>query len=234
VKVVGVGKTNPAGHRDPYSPEQLSAIFASPLYTGHAEHARHAAGKWLIKDARYWAPLIALLAGMRTQEILQLHVADLRQEKGIWVFEISEGEEKKLKTPASARRVPVHAFLLQLGILDLTSVPKKQVRLFPEIEPGPNGDFSNNFSKWWGRYARHIGFWKPKTVFHSFRHNFLDALRAAELPDYVNKALMGHSDQTVHSHYGSGPPLSLLKAAVDKVQYDVDLKVLLAQHTPSS
>jgi hypothetical protein len=92
-------------------------------------------------------------------------------------------------------------------------------RIFPEIKKGLDGYCSHNFSKWWGRFAKHVGFNLPRTAFHSFRHNFVDALRAAETPEYINKALAGHSDSKVHSQYGGGAPLSQLKAAIDKVDY---------------
>ena len=95
--------------------------------------------------------------------------------------------------------------------------------MFPDIEPGKDGYFSHNFSKWWGRYAKHVGFNAPKTAFHSFRHNFADALKAAELPEYINKALMGHVEKGVHQSYGSGPTLAVLKSAVDAISYGVDV-----------
>jgi anti-sigma28 factor (negative regulator of flagellin synthesis) len=57
----------------------------------------------------------------------------------------------------------------------------------------------------------------------------MDALRAAEQPDYINKALAGHADKSVHSQYGGGEKLSQLKKAIDQVSYPVDVSALAMQ-----
>ena len=223
VKVAGVGKTNPADRRKPYSTAQLQMIFGSPLFRGYSNEARTKPGPTVTRDGKFWVPLIALFSGMRMGEIVQLLASDLREENGIWFFDVTKGEDKKLKTTSSQRRVPVHHLLLEGGILDLTKAAKGKARIFPDIEPGADGYYSHNFSKWWGRYSKSIGFAAPKSAFHSFRHNFKDALAAAEVPENIAKSLMGHIDKSVHASYGSGPPLPILRIALDKVTYPVAL-----------
>jgi integrase len=225
VKVAGVKKLIPGEQRDPYSPEQLTKIIKSPLYTGHGSEAcRYKPGPLRVRDGYFWVPLIALHSGMRLGEILQLLKLDVREENGIWYFDVNKDDEgKSLKTASSKRRVPLHRVLLDLGFLDYVSSGHQSGRIFPEIKKGADGYHSHHFSKWWGRFARHVGFKSSRTAFHSFRHNFLDALRAAETPEYINKALAGHSDKSVHSQYGGGAPLSQLKMAVDKVNYNINL-----------
>jgi integrase len=168
-------------------------------------------------------PLIALFSGMRSGEIIQLLSVDVREGSGVWYFDINKGQEKSLKTVSSKRKVPIHRVLIDLGFIDFIKSRPQSGRIFPEIKKGKDGDHSHYYSKWWRRYAGRIGFKSPKTTFHSFRHNFLDALRAAELPEYINKALMGHSDKGVHSQYGSGVTLGSLKSAIDKIEYPVEL-----------
>jgi integrase len=227
VKVAGVKKLAPGEQRDPYSPDQLTKIIKSPLYTGHlSEACRHKPGQLLVRDGYFWVPLIALLSGMRLGEILQLMKSDVKEENGIWYFDVTKGEGKSLKTASSKRRVPIHRTLLDLGLLEYVQSGQQSGRIFPEIKKGSDGYHSHHFSKWWGRFAGHIGFRSPRTAFHSFRHNFMDALRAAELPEYVNKALVGHSDKSVHSQYGGGEKLSQLKASIDQVSYDIDFTEL--------
>jgi integrase len=222
VKVAGVGKTNPAEQRDPYSADQLKAIFSSPLYAGHASvSCRHKPGKIILRDGKFWVPLIALYSGMRMGEIVQLLVTDLKRDGDIWYFDVSKGENKKLKTVSSKRRVPVHRILIEAGFLDFAHAKKASGRIFADIEPGADGYFSHNLSKWWGRYSGQIGFKTSKTAFHSFRHNFKDRLMAADVQEYITKALMGHADKGVHSQYGSGPGLPALKLAIDKIEYPV-------------
>jgi integrase len=228
IKVGGLKKVVAGDLRDPYSADQLTNIFSSPLYTGHkSESVRHKPGKFHLRDGYFWVPLIALHSGMRLGEIVQLLKSDVKQEGGIWYFDVRGGEDKSLKTASSKRRVPIHPLLLQHGLLDLVKTGSPSGRAFPEIKKGADGYASHNFSKWWGRYAAHVGFKTDRTAFHSFRHNFLDALRAANSPEYVNKALMGHIDKSVHGGYGSGAPLYGLKEAVDKVKYPLDLSALL-------
>lgn len=112
----------------------------------------------MTRDGKFWVPLIALYSGLRLGEIVQLLAADLREEQGVWFFDVTKGEDKSLKTANSERRVPVHPQLLELRLLELKG---KNKRLFPDIEPGQDGYYSHNFSKWWGRYARRIGFAGP-------------------------------------------------------------------------
>lgn len=163
---------------------------------------------------------------MRLGEIVQLLKSDIKQENGIWYFDVTGGEGKSLKTASSKRRVPIHSVLLQLGFLDLVKTGPSSDRVFPEIKKGADGYASHNFSKWWGRYATHVGVKTERTAFHSLRHNFLDALHAAGSQDYINKVLMGHVDKSVHGGYGSGAPLSALKEVLDKIAYPIDLSAL--------
>jgi integrase len=223
VKVAGVGKTNPAEQRNPYSREELKAIFTSPIFTGHQPGRWHLPGTTIDRDGKFWVPLIALYSGMRLGEIVQLLASDLKEEQGILFFDVTKGEDKKLKTASSKRRVPIHPILIQLGLLKVKEAAKAHARMFPEIQCGKDGYYSHNFSKWWGRYSKQIGFKASKTAFHSFRHNFTDALRAAEIPEYASKSLVGHVDKSVHAQYGSGAPLAVLKSSVDKVSYGVDV-----------
>ena len=80
----------------------------------------------------------------------------------------------------------------------------ESARLFPKLQQGSKGGFGEAFSKWFGRYKRSLGIDNEKSVFHSFRHGFKDALRAAGVNEDVNDALTGHSGgNTVARGYGS-------------------------------
>jgi integrase len=157
VKVAGLKKIVPGEQRDPYSSDQLIKIIKSPLYRGHkSERCRHKSGALVTRDGYFWTPLIALFSGMRLGEILQLQKADVKQENGIWYFDISKGEDKSLKTASSKRRVPVHRELLELGFIEYVQSGAQSGRIFPEIKKGSDGYHSHHFSKWWGRFAGHI------------------------------------------------------------------------------
>ena len=109
---------------------------------------------------------------------------------------------RRLKNKHSARAVPIHRQLIEVGFLDFV---KEQVQgeagwLFPEVAPGTTG--ASSFSKWFGRYVDANGLTDPAKVFHSFRHNFTDALRLAAVSGDVSRALVGHSQEGVHGRYG--------------------------------
>lgn len=229
IKVAGVAKLSSRDRRLPYSGSQLQTIVTSPLFVGHkSETTRYRPGTLVIRDGKFWTPLIALYSGMRMGEIVQLLTADVKQEEGVWYFDVtkSEGDGKNVKTESSIRRVPLHRTLIDLGLLTHVAKAKPSGRLFPDIEPGVDGYFSHNFSKWWGRYSRHIGFKTEKTAFHSFRHSMVDGLRNAKVSEAVARAIVGHADHSVHSSYGSGPSLLVLKEEIDKVIFPINIEML--------
>ncbi len=215
------------GARQSYQVEQLNQLFSSSLYTGHKSASRrHLPGTLVVRDGRYWVPLIALFSGMRVGEIVQLQLKDVRLVEQWWVFDVNKGDDgsKAVKTVSSVRQVPVHPTLAELGFMEWIQAEKSNRpsvdRLFPEINVGSRGDASHDFSKQYGRYTKLIKMKTERTAFHSFRHNFVDALRAAGVQEYVFEALTGHSRGKVSSGYGSaGVPLQLRAEAIASVRY---------------
>lgn len=215
--------------RLPYSPEQLHQIFQTPVYTGRSSVARSGAkGDLLLKDGRYWVPVIALYAGMRAGEIIQLLKSDIRSEDGIAYFDISkwedepEDEVKNLKTGSSYRRVPIHSAILNLGFLDFVK-DRPGGRLFPDSKLGSDGTYSQPWSKLWYNLGNKWKFRTPLHVFHSFRHNFVDALHDANVTDAIAMQLCGHSDDAAHWGYGKGSSIARLKEEIEKVGYPVSI-----------
>jgi len=222
-------KANPQEDRYPFSPDQLTKLFASPIYTGCKSVARRSwPGEKVFRDGKFWIPLIALFTGMRLGEIVQMQVTDVREDEGHSFFDVTvnEGEEKSLKTAQSKRRIPVHPELIKIGFLEYCAEradkTKLSTRLFPDIKPG-----SDTFSKLFARYVKAVGVKTPKTVFHSFRHNFKDAMQAVGIDSTIQHALMGHTDKSMDGTYGStGIPVPILAQAIDKLTLPVDLKHL--------
>ena len=167
MKVPTVSSIEAREARYSFSNDQLEAIFSSPVYTGCKSAARRSEeGEQVIRDGKYWIPLIALYSGLRLGEIVQLLVRDIKSEEGVAYFDIrrGEGEKKQIKTASSQRRVPIHKKLVELGLSDYIAAARAarpKERLFEDIKPGANGDFSHNFSKWFGRYLRDIGVKTP-------------------------------------------------------------------------
>jgi integrase len=228
--------SNPQDARLPFSSDQLTRLFSSPLYSGCKSVNRRAIpGAKVIRDGKFWIPLVALFSGMRMGEIIQLGTEDFRNDGGIWYLDInsttSNGVAKKLKTTQSKRRIPIHEQLVQIGFVEYCKHrienPGKDPRLFPEVKPGKDGYASHNFSKWFGRYVEQVDVKKPKTSFHSFRHNFKDRLHEAGVSDSHQHVLMGHSDKSVSASYGSGLSIGVLFKDMSEVSYpELDLSHL--------
>lgn len=218
--------------RDPFRADELRVLFASPLFTG-CKSERYAAEPGDVvmnRSARFWLPLLGLFTGARLNELCQLAVEDVKQEDGIDFLHITnEGEDQRVKTASGRRRIPIHRQLLDLGFLALVEERRKEgsIRLFPELPKGKDGYFSGEFSKSFSRYLERIGIKTKKTSFHSLRHTFEDACRAATIYGEIMDALQGHAEGGQRDRYGSGYPIRVLNEALQRISYpSVDLSAL--------
>ena len=77
---------------------------------------------------------------MRQDEIAQLHLDDIRQdEEGIWLIDVNDRGDKKVKTKSARRLIPIHPFIAnELRLPDYVEGLKGQgeTRLFPELKKG--------------------------------------------------------------------------------------------------
>lgn len=121
-----------------WSGEELRALFASPIWTGCHRFFRSEVGSEIIRDARFWLPLLGLFHGNRLEEFAQLRREDLGQEAGVWFLHITDEDDRQLKNDQSRRKVPLHPEMIRIGFLDyvanVTQTAKDQ--LFPELKPG--------------------------------------------------------------------------------------------------
>lgn len=205
----------PADKRDPFTSAQLKKLFSLP--------------PWTPKDAatnplRYWGPLLALFQGMRRGEIAQLETSDVELLEGILVIHIrADGEGKRVKTAAGRRSLPVHEEVLKLGFGEYVELRQRSgaERLFEGQKPNSRGQWGSGFTSWFAGLLRTNEIEGQMLGLHSFRHNFEDRLRAAELHGTdIGRELAGRSTgKDTSSSYGSGYSLGLLKAAIDKIDY---------------
>jgi integrase len=232
--VSGMRLKVPRSKRRPWEPEELTVLFGSPIYV---QGARPRGGKG---EAAYWMPLLALYSGARLNELAPMCTDDVRADpSGVRFMTVIEDEDagRSVKTENSVRAFPIHPELVRIGFLEFVNQRRiasgPSARLFPQLTAGSKGGFGEAFSKWFGRYKRSLGIDNKNSVFHSFRHGFKDALRAAGVNEDVNDALTGHGGgNTVARGYGWDDMvrrfgLSTLNAAVGRAQYpDLDLSAL--------
>jgi integrase len=222
-----------ADSRQPFSEVALQKLFQAPIYTGciDDEWKYKASGANKPKRHKFWIPLIALYTGMRLNEICQLFAYDVAIIEGINVIQvqIDDNQEKSLKNTTSERRIPIHNQLIKIGFIDYVDQMKSKghKRLFPDLPQSSSGSYSDNFSKWFTRFLISINIKRDGACFHSFRHNFRDALREAGIPKEMGAALGGwKSSEDVMDEYGRGYRLPTLNKSVQQIYFDCDLKHL--------
>ena len=227
--------------RRPFNAEELQRLFSSSLFTGCLSvNRRFVPGKVVVKDARYWIPILGFYTGARLGELVQLHLQDVDTSSAIPYIHINEenagaaGSDtaKHVKSHAGVRRVPLHPDLMTLGfgdfVLKRRQMKRGSKRLFREIDFGQDGQASTTFSKWFGRLMNMVGLSDPTLVFHSMRHNAEDAFRNAGQQQYVIDRIIGHSDSATSAGYGDGIDLEVAYEAVKAMKLKVRVPEVLA------
>lgn len=198
----------------PFTVDEMNVLFKSPFFTGcqndDAPRFWSKPGNVLIRDHRFWVPLIMLFSGARPAEIAQLGIDDVREDRGHWIMHITtEGDgEKSVKTAGSMRVVPIHPELLKLGLLAHHADLKRQgeKRLFPLAERNERGQMIATFSRDFPRYLTKIGLKEGRGLsLYSFRHGAADALRRAGFLDEQFGFILGHTSGTMTQRYGTLP-----------------------------
>jgi integrase len=176
---------------------------------------------------RFWIPLVGLYTGMRLNEICQLHVADLRDLGGTWCFDVNEEtDDKRLKTRAGKRCVPLHPVLVEVGLLEHWQRMKdqKQERLWPGLKLGRDG-YGQDFSKRFGSFNRKYVTKDRKKVFHSFRHTLANRLKQQGCEEALICQILGHEYAGSESmvRYGKQYNPTVLLAALRKIDFGLNV-----------
>jgi len=212
-----------------FEDNELVAILKSPVFMGCLREQRpFDSGDMLLNEKRFWAPLIALMTGARVGEIAQLTPADIRQVDGFWVFDFNQEGDKRLKTPSSRRRVPIHSELKRLGILGFAkSQEERGEKLLLGGSLPKNGNAGQPLGNWFRErfLPAALPAKRPGTGWHSFRHALENGLRAAGIRDDVGNRITGHSTPGVAAKYGKYD-MKVLSEALETVQFPAELKAI--------
>ena len=217
----------------PFEDEELMRIFARPIYLGCRDDGRGFAksGTNIVRRSRYWAPLIALFAGLRAGEILQLTPEHFRTSPGGTPF-IVLTPDMQLKNLNAQREIPVHPTLIQIGLLswvDRRRGKSLSDPLFPEVSKDKYDAESPIFSKRFRSDLKHfqLGERRDKLTFHSLRHTFKRALDRADVSEQQKDELCGWArGKKTGRRYGTGLEADGLRAYLERVAYDIDLRHL--------
>ena len=210
--------------RKVWSSDKLEKLFSSPVFIGcFSEGRRSRPGDLIIKDEKYWLPILGLFHGNRLEEFAQLRREDVRFEDGIWYFNITDEGERQLKNEQSRRRVPIHPVALELGFVEYVekTAERPDALVFPLLRPGgPDKKLGYYFTKWFSAYRREIGVYERGMDYHSFRHGVTTKLYEEEVQEALIDELTGHEGQgTSRKVYKKQMPLPVLFKAISAVQW---------------
>jgi hypothetical protein len=124
------------------------------------------------------------------------------------------------------RLKPRHPELQRIGFLTCAEEMRGrgEKRLFPELKPDSLGYLSGPFSKWFNdkrRFLVKLDMEVKGVSFHSFRHNYRDALREAEIGLERVRALGGwrRDSDGEEAIYGKDLKAATLYREIEKVRY---------------
>lgn len=214
-----------------FDPEDLQRIFHAPLFTGCQSYRKwKISGTLQVRNYRFWLPILAIATGGRLSELAQLHVDDVQEHEGLWFINVTEQDEdgestgKRVKGTESRRLIPVHPELERVGFINFVADCRRSgnKKLFPDCPQTKTGKF-DPVSKWFKNFRVSVGITGSKKVFHSFRHNMEDAMRAAGMEDSVRFRLAGRALLHSSSLYGTADTPKIRKTlheAMSRVEVD--------------
>jgi integrase len=196
----------------------------------------------------FWLPLIGLYTGARINEICQLNPqCDVRQEQGVWFFDITEKSEadervkKSVKNAPSRRKVPIHSELIRLGLLGYVESLKATGGrlLFPEWPPSASGRAAGLAERWFRKLIKTTGL-RDETPggrlvgFHAFRHTFLN--NAMNNDVMYAEWITGHASELVSkivTKYRGEAEIVKKAQIVEAIRFDIQPPVPVWNTSPA-
>jgi integrase len=211
---VSEGKKDRTPHRSAYTEGELQHIFSSAPYDQPCR----------LEDQtdEFWVPLLELFLGARASE-LYVYVVDVHERAEVPHIRLVEYEDRSLKNVSSARILPIHPELIELGFLDYCQRARGEGKeLFPKWKFRDDQKPSEGPAR--RRFNRRVKVLLPDRKHpadsHTFRHTFETALSAADgVPERVARRLQGRAIEGSAAHYVNDFPLPVLAEAIAKVRF---------------
>lgn len=224
--------------RPGYTHDQVQLFFKHPIFTGRKSvYFYNNPGPVIVRDALYWVPLLAAHELMRREELCQLKVKHVREEEGIWFFDLMH-REVKVKRRSSRRKVPLHDAIIRLGFLkEVVFGREPDELLFPELAANAKGSHSDGVGKRVGRMVDSLDIRLIRVdnseadgALHPFRHFGITQLENTHgVKSGIIDALTGHSSQDRKSErrrYTDEIYLRVLHETINKLVIPVDVDQL--------
>ena len=174
---------------------------------------------------KFWIPIIALYHGCRLNEICQLDVNDIVQEKGIPCISINaNAPDKSVKNKGSERVIPLHPKLIEMGFLHYVEYQRKEhKRKLFDLKQIKNGMYGSPVQHWFARYLDSIGITETTKVFHSFRHTFETMATEKRIPPQYQNAICGWSEQGIGQRiYSHKKDINIMLEEISKINYPIN------------
>lgn len=197
--------------RDLFTDDELVQIFSADWFKKGGGTPNQYGRYTSFRPFHYWLPLLALYVGGRINELCQLYLTDVREDKNGVAYidfnldapdkmmdeETQAVGDKSLKTVNAIRQVPLHPRLIELGLLEYVDALKAAGydRLFPELKHNKVKGYRAAPSKWFNEnyFGKVLGFPRDgKKTFHSLRHTFINVVDGFETNERTIAQLVGH------------------------------------------
>lgn len=208
------------GTRVPFTQGQLKSLLATSVWNGCKRPFQEEDAKQTRLVAwKYWCPLIALLTGMRREEVARLRTSDFDYSNGVWLVRIQATYDRRVKSKAGIRDIPIHSKLIDLGLHDFVTSRGYNRPLFEDLRPtGAYKEYGEQLGKWFRTYRQARDLYASQTDFHSFRHTFVHALRDGGVPIDLIALLVGHEYGGVTANvYGRQVSIIQKKQAIERL-----------------
>lgn len=200
--------------RDPFTRDQLKTLFRQGPWSRPWSADRADGGM-------FWVPLLCLFHGLRLGEAAALRTADVTDASGVPLLHVLPYMVRPLKTKGARGVLPVHSELIRMGFMNYVKLRLEAVEsmLFPEGVTDAGGQVARQLGRDFVALVGGLNFEGRLLGMHSFRHNFEDRLREAELPERTALALARRAEPGSSRIYGAGLSARLKSDAMAKIVY---------------
>ncbi|MDO5633155.1 MAG: tyrosine-type recombinase/integrase [Paracoccus sp. (in: a-proteobacteria)] len=151
--------------RDAFTPDDIAALFWTSYLNADGD-----------RGPLWWIAHLAAYTGARREELAGLDCGDIERRDGIAGIVIHNNEHRGIKTGQSARFIPFHPHLIEMGLVDYAAERRAGI-LFPLKRKSRLSTLGDSIDYRWRKAMREAGIPADgKKTFHSFRYYAVQTL----------------------------------------------------------